>query len=288
MSEPTDMTSELESVLRADGDGPAARIDAASAQRLIAQAIDGAAAAPVAPLRVKRYGWLLAAALVITGSAAAMYAARPWRSEDLGSARRPAAPRAVEPAPAPEPVPTAVAAAPVEAPAAKAAVAQAPADRQAPAASSDSRKLDSAAAAAQTAAPEHGAGAGAVQDLLRRANRLRGQGRYRTAERTYLRAVAESPTGAPAYSARVAAAALRIERLNDPRGALQLYADALREQPRGALAPEIHEGMAQAYRKLGQPARERQALSALLDEQPDGPAAERARIRLEELTAEAR
>jgi tetratricopeptide (TPR) repeat protein len=271
MNEPTDMPYELESLLRADGDGPAPRIDAVSAQRLVAQAIDGAAAPRVAPLRIKRYAWLLAAALVITGSAAAMYSALQTRSDTAHSGRpvvarkSPAPPASVEPAARPPPPATAEATVPAETRPARAGTAPATAQPR----------------AEQPAAADHG-GAG-VQDLLRRANALRGEGRYRSAERTYMRVVAQSPSGAPAYSARVAAAGLRIERLNDPRGALKLYSEALRAEPHGALAPEIHEGMAQAFRKLGQPAREREALNALLREQADGPTAERARARLQEL-----
>ena len=274
MSEPTDMPYELESLLRADGDGPAPRIDAVSAQRLIAQAVDGAAAPRVAPLRIKRYGWLLAAALVITGSAAAMYARHASLEAERAARPAPARARATAPANAADTQTTAAAAAPAHVAEPAAHAQQAPDAREV--VTTDARDL-------QPAVSENAAAG--VQDLLRRANRLRGEGRYRSAERTYLRAVAQSPGGATAYSARVAAAALRIERLNDPRGALQLYGDALRAEPDGALGPEIHEGMAQAFRRLGQPARERQALNALLGEQSDGPAAERARGRLRELDA---
>jgi tetratricopeptide (TPR) repeat protein len=271
MTEPNDMPYELESLLDADGDGPALRIDAAAADRLIAGAIDGAAVAQVKPLRGKRYAWLLAAALVITGSAAAMYAAqRAGHEHEHAAAARSHVPAAQ---PAQEQPMPAVAAQPQanDAP----AVAAQPAEPSEPARAAQPEPARSSARGEDSA--------GGVQDLLRRANRLRGEGQYRNAERTYLRVVAQSPSGAPAYSARVAAAALRIERLNDARGALQLYTDALRADPNGPLTPEIHEGMAQAYRKLAQPAREQAALQALLAQQPDGPAAERARARLREL-----
>jgi tetratricopeptide (TPR) repeat protein len=274
MNEPTDMPYELESLLRADGTGPAAPIDAASAQRLIAQAIDGAATARVTPLRFKRYAWLAAAALVITGSAAAMYTALQARNEAASAARpaatshRPAPPASADPST----TQPAIAQLAVPAQTQEAAV-----EQPAPAAP---------ARVEQPVTSEQGGGG--VQDLLRRANALRGEGRYRHAERTYLRVVSQSSGGAPAYSARVAAAGLRIERLNDPRGALRLYSDALRAEPHGALTPEIHEGMATAFRKLGQPARERESLRALLREQEGGPTAERARARLQELDAEPR
>ena len=134
-------------------------------------------------------------------------------------------------------------------------------------------------------APRVPARAGGADDLLQRANRLRGDGDYRGAERTYLRAVAANPHGLTAYAARVAAAGLRLERFEDARGALQLYKEALRAQPAGSLTPEIHEGMAHAYRALGRAADERRALQALLSDQPSGPAAERARARLQVLDA---
>jgi tetratricopeptide (TPR) repeat protein len=125
----------------------------------------------------------------------------------------------------------------------------------------------------------------AEQDLLRQANAMRGRGEYRDAERTYLRVVAQNPNGTAAYAARVAAAALRAERLSDPGRAVGLYKDALHRQPQGALTPEIHEGMAAAYRKLGKAHSERVSLEALILRQPDGPAAERARERVRELDA---
>ena len=81
----------------------------------------------------------------------------------------------------------------------------------------------------------------------------------------------------------MAAAALRAEQFGDARGALRLYRDALRAQPSGPLSPEIHEGMAQAFRKLGAIDDERRALHALLEAAGSGPSAERARQRLQQL-----
>jgi tetratricopeptide (TPR) repeat protein len=275
------MPYELESLLRADGDGPAQRIDGAAAQRLVTQAIDAAAVAQVKPLRGKRYAWLLVAALVITGSAAAMYASSGTAPALRGGASSQRAGDGPQHAARPRPIARAPQIAAQEPLAQRTDLAQGQARKpelEAPA-------LPAPATEAEPAPAQAESGAGQVQDLLRRANRLRGDGQYRSAERTYLRVVAQSPNGAPAYSARVAAAALRIERLGDPRGALALYADALRTSPNGPLSPEIHEGMAQAYRKLDQPAREQKALAALLAEQADGPAAERARARLAQLQA---
>jgi tetratricopeptide (TPR) repeat protein len=254
MAEPTHMPSELEALFSADGDGPAGRIDAADARRIVEQALAGAQMRPTARTLHKRAGWLLAAALVLTGSAAAMYAAQ--RAVAPHEPTAAAAPHAL----APQPVELAA-----PPPAAQPVVKTARNEQPEPAKStSDARS---------------------ARDLLEHANRLRGEGRYRAAERTYLRVVAQNPSGAAGYAARVAAAGLRLEQLNDAQGALHLYEDALRASPAGPLAPEVHEGMAHAYRALARPSDERNALLALLARQASGPAAERARQRLRVLDA---
>jgi tetratricopeptide (TPR) repeat protein len=288
---------ELHRLLSADGDGPAPRIDATAQARLIDGVLDavlaGGAAqgAPaghdeLAPARAKKrsrkLAWSLAAAFAITGSAAAMYTAQRMRdaeadAERVGDAtarRARAAEAPAAEAPAAEPVPAAGPrgddaqnAAP-EAPAVAA-----PAPR---AAATPARVKPHAASTADARS----------DDLLRRANQLRGDGDYRAAERAYQQAVTENPRGAAAYAARVAAAGLRLERLSDARGALRLYGEALQHTPDGALSPEIHEGMANAYHKLGRARDEARMLRALLREQPSGPAAERARARLAVLDAQ--
>jgi hypothetical protein len=276
MAEQSELPIEVSALLSVDGDGPAARIDATAAARMVENVLAGAVIAPARATqrpRMRKAGWLLAAALVLTGSAAAMYAAqhaaRPIEhaaQSSSGSAYH--APAATEPQPE-------VAAQPAPArPAADLAPAAAPA---APVAA---LMPEHAATAARVPARASGA-----DDLLQHANRARGDGDYRGAERTYLRAVAASPHGLTAYAARVAAAGLRLEHFDDARGALQLYAQALRAQPAGSLTPEIHEGMAHAYRALGRVADERRALQALLSGQLSGPAAERARARLQVLDA---
>jgi tetratricopeptide (TPR) repeat protein len=249
-----ELENNLATLLRADGEGPAERIDAAAAARLIEGVLDQAQAAPVKTLRIPKYGWLLVAALVLTGSAMGMYAALGERSEpQLAAPARRATPRPAAPATVTEPSePAAVAAGQVQDP------------EPQPSASAD-------------------AGVFSAPDLLARANRLRGDGKFRAAERAYLRVVAQSPASPSAYAARVAAAALRREHLSDPKGALALYGQALRSDPKGALGPEIHAGMAEVYGQLGQTAQERRALQALLRRSPQGPAAERARKRLQEL-----
>jgi tetratricopeptide (TPR) repeat protein len=264
MTEPIETVFELRALLSADDDGPAERLDAAGAARLVEGAVEQAWMQQPARLRGKRLAWGLAAALVLTGSAAAMYSA--LRGQDQA---------AVVPARnvAPEPASAAASSEPVLAPAPAIAPAQ-PEPAVTPAKPS-AREL-----------PTRSQGdAKAVEDLLQRANRLRGEAQYRAAERVYLRVATTSPNGAAAYTARTAAASLRLEQLGDPKGALRLYEEALHASPQGALAPEIHEGMAHAYRALGRRADERRALQALLAAQAAGPATERARKRLQVLDA---
>jgi tetratricopeptide (TPR) repeat protein len=254
MVEPIEVPSALRALLSADGDGPAERIDEATARRIVERAIEPAQDRPVAFSSRKRAAWLLVAALVLTGSAAAMYAAlrstAPAHPPRAIAKRSPAV--VVQPAPVlpvlvPEPAQTPVKVEHSERPA-----------------SQGKTTVDTRIA----------------EDLLQRANRQRGEGHYRDAEHTYLRVLGQNPSGAAAYAARVAAAGLRLEQLSDTKGALRLYEEALRVSPAGALSPEIHEGMAHAYRTLGRADDERHSLQALLQAQPAGPAAESARQRL--------
>jgi len=120
-------------------------------------------------------------------------------------------------------------------------------------------------------------------DLLARANQLRAQGRFRRAESVY-RAAARAGRGSlTAYVAQVAAGGIRLDHLNDPRGARDAYLAARRAQPGGPLDVEVQQGLATAARQLGDVAGERRALRALLASTSGGPVAERARMRLAEL-----
>src|SRR6185503_355725 len=93
MAEHSELPVELTALLSADGDGPAARIDAAAAARLVENALAGANAAPAQRSthrpRMRKAGWYLGAALVLTGSAAAMYAVQ--RAQPVEPAAQPAA-----------------------------------------------------------------------------------------------------------------------------------------------------------------------------------------------------
>ena len=267
--------SELHALLSADADGPALRIDACARARLIDNVLDRAYPAPAPPARRRgrKLAWSLAAAFAITGSAAAMYATQRAReSEGRPASDAAAKGRAQATTPA-------LTTAPATTPASTPAIV--PPTPKATAATTGPRTRTRVPSASHELAAS---GEGA-DDLLKRANRLRGAGDYRAAEDAYQSVVATNPRGAAAYAARVAAAGLRLERLADPRGALRLYADAERTEPNGALSPEIREGMASAYRQLGRTQREQQTLRALLREQPSGPAAERARTRLAVLDA---
>jgi tetratricopeptide (TPR) repeat protein len=120
-----------------------------------------------------------------------------------------------------------------------------------------------------------------VEDPLRRANLLRQQGKWRDAERTYRSVCVTYPKTTSAYVALVAAAAIRLDHLNDPDDAAALYRQAIASHPSGVLDVEARLGIARSWRQLGQPQREIEALRALLRRHPSGPLAEQAQRRLE-------
>ncbi|MCA9613956.1 MAG: hypothetical protein H6721_25975 [Sandaracinus sp.] len=120
-----------------------------------------------------------------------------------------------------------------------------------------------------------------AEDLLRRANGLRGGRQWREAERTYLEVTSAHPSTHAAYVARVAAAALRLEHLDDPGGAVRLYRSAISHG--GNLDAEARAGLARAYGRLGRASDEADAWRGLLQRHPSSPFAGRARSRLSEL-----
>jgi len=131
-------------------------------------------------------------------------------------------------------------------------------------------------------APERAAASS--RDLLQRANRLRARGEWQKAERVYAEVARSSAVPHDAYAARVAAASLRLERLGDPRRALELFRAALREQPRGALAEEARFGIAECQRALGDRAAEAQALRELLALHPASVLRDKANARLKQIS----
>ena len=122
-----------------------------------------------------------------------------------------------------------------------------------------------------------------VADRLGNANDLRRAGRWRDAEAAYLAIATDYPAAPEAYVATLAAAALRLEHLGDPAGALQLYESSSR---RGPLGVEAMFGVARSERALGRPDAEVSALRAVIRAYPDSLQADRARRRLEELRPE--
>lgn len=121
----------------------------------------------------------------------------------------------------------------------------------------------------------------APPDLLAEANRLRRAGSYGEAEATYRRIVQLSPRSREAHVARVAAAGLRLDRLNDPQGAARMYREASRGS--GGLAAEATFGLARASRALGDRAAETQALRSIVERFPRSPYVRPATDRLRSL-----
>ncbi len=122
-----------------------------------------------------------------------------------------------------------------------------------------------------------------VEDLLRTANRLRADKNWAEAARTYERVIERYESSGQAYPAMLAAAALRLERLSDPAGALHLYQRALRTRPTGPLAEEARFGEARSHRALGQSDAERSALQRFVSSHSSSWRADQARARLREL-----
>ncbi len=119
--------------------------------------------------------------------------------------------------------------------------------------------------------------------LMAQASEHRRGRRWRDATRSYEAVFEKHPRNPAAYVARVAAATLRLEKLQDPKGAIRLFQAALSRRPGGPLSEEAREGLADAYRKLGAPQKEAAALRELLSKHPGAPSARAAKARLTEL-----
>ncbi|HEX5660706.1 MAG TPA: hypothetical protein VFX59_26115 [Polyangiales bacterium] len=120
----------------------------------------------------------------------------------------------------------------------------------------------------------------AAEDWLREGNRLRAARRWKQADEAYGQAAQKAASDDAAYVAFVASAGVRLEHLNDARGALSRYRAALQASPHGALDEEIQFGIADAYRTLGDSTREQDALQAFLRAHPQSALVEQARARL--------
>ncbi|MBN1654833.1 MAG: tetratricopeptide repeat protein [Deltaproteobacteria bacterium] len=120
-----------------------------------------------------------------------------------------------------------------------------------------------------------------AEDLLQIANKQRQQGKWREAEQTYRRVCTIYPNSASAYVALIAAASIRLEKLNNPTGALALYNQAIASNPDGALDIEARMGVARSWQRLGNESREIESLRTLLRKYASGPIAQQAKRRLE-------
>ncbi|MFB1481270.1 tol-pal system YbgF family protein [Corallococcus sp. RDP092CA] len=242
------------------GSGPARRLSRQRSSALVQAALDAALQqAPEPPRRSRRRPpvWLMAgAALIFTGAAAAAV----WRyarpEQPPPAVLTPAVPEptrvaTLEPVPLPPPPPPE------------------------PFVIEHPRPLRPSITVKESSKPE---------DLLRQANALRSEGRWKEAEGLYLRVIRAEPSSLAAYVARVASGALRLEHLGDARGALRQFQDAVRLHPGGMLAPEARHGVAEAHRALGDSTAEARALEEFLALHPDSPLSAASRARLRELS----
>lgn len=254
-----------------DGAGPALPLSQNRAEAMLQAALDrgGFAQAQVVPLpvrapRTRRHSWVLAAAAVLlacVGAGSASAAVYWWVTQ------REQAPE-VEAAPAREPRQT------------KRAHKPAPVVRT-QATPDEATRAPEAARPTRATKPR----ARAPEDWLEEGNRLRAARNWRAADEAYARVWQTAPRSQAAYVARVAAASIRLDHLDDPRGALANYRAALAGRPQGALGEEVLFGLAESYRKLGNSAAEREALARFLKAHPGSALAARATARLEALEA---
>jgi hypothetical protein len=120
----------------------------------------------------------------------------------------------------------------------------------------------------------------AAQDLLKSANALRGQGRWREAERAYSGVMSRFPGTSQAYVATLAAASLRLEHLRDPAGALNLYQAVLKG---GSLGEEAQFGVARCHRAMGNTSGEAAALRQFVATRPGSLLRDQAERRLRQI-----
>lgn len=124
---------------------------------------------------------------------------------------------------------------------------------------------------------------GTPDDLLARANVLRGERRFEEASDVYRAIVGTAPTSRAAYVARLSAAALALEPLHEPARARALYAEAAALD--GELDAQAEHGLARSLRALGDHVGEARVLRGLVATHPGSSLAALARQRLLELDA---
>lgn len=121
-----------------------------------------------------------------------------------------------------------------------------------------------------------------TETLLSEARRLMLEGRFQQAALTYRALRVAHPQSPEASMVLVPLAELELDRLGEPKRALALVDDYLR-QGRGAMRHEALYLRTRALRRLGRLEEEREAIGALLDAHPGSFHAERLRQRLAEL-----
>jgi hypothetical protein len=121
------------------------------------------------------------------------------------------------------------------------------------------------------------------EDLLALANERRRERVWSAADQLYRTVMNRFPGSDAALVAEIASAALHLEQLGDPGGALRAFRRALSERPAGPLAEEARWGIVEATRALGDAERESAALSDFLAHHPSSALAPAARRRLAEL-----
>ena len=113
--------------------------------------------------------------------------------------------------------------------------------------------------------------------LLSRAERAKGLGRAERAASLYHRILREAPYSREAEMARLGLGRVLLEDLNAPERALDQFDAYLARYPDGLLRPEAQVGRAEALGQAGRVSEERRAWRNILDDDPEGAAADLAR-----------
>jgi hypothetical protein len=288
--------------------GPARRLSSAVSSEIVRSVLEKALDATMetpqpVPVAAPRWssrwgrGILIAAAALLTlsvGSGASAVALRLLHDIELGPPElapsepppsRHAAARPAAPAPAPEPAAPVVEVAPpvVE-----------PAPEPPPPVRTPRKKLRrviTRAAPHPAPAPPAVAPAPVVvvpqnlppADLLAFANERRKRHEWREADLFYGAVVSRFSGTDAAVVADIASAALHLQHLGDPAGALDTYRRTLAARPTGPLAEEARWGMVESHRALGDTRAEVLALRDFLEHHAGSAFAPAARRRLERL-----
>lgn len=272
--------SGLALVLLDGKDGPALRISDPEARALVARVIERSRKSPPRTRSRRRRMLPFMLGAVMATSAAAAYqrswpmpwfhAAEPEQANGASSAPRPARSVAAPAAQAVRSTPAAPEHASPPAPELAPEPVAVPAPRR-----------DTPRATPAIAVRKQPASDAMAEDGLSRANTLRGQRRWADALAAYLAVVERHPRSRQAQAARVAAAALELERFGNAADAERLYAAAAERGPE--LAAEARFGIAESHRARGDARREREALRTFLQRHPESPLVAAARRRLQSL-----